>query len=189
MSEVYNSKIYRARGATGNDLLVVDAGGVIHVLSGGSIVVDAGATFTITGVTPGTASASLPMVPDSSNNISGLNTLGVKFLNFAASGIVNLDSETKTCTSNACTSNKQATVVTTESLSTAAGSSQAITITNSLVAAGDLAWVEVAGGTNTTPVIHKAVTTSSTITVTFTNIDPAAALNGTIVFNVRVDKA
>ncbi len=183
----YNALVYMEQGSAQQ---VVDNGGTIRVLSGGQIIFESGATFQVDGVTAGTASASLPMVPDSSNNISGLNTLGVKFLNFAAAGIVNLDSETKTCSSNACTSNKQACVVTTEALTTAAGSSQAIAITNSQAAAGDIAMVTLCGGTNTNLALTvSAVCTSTTITVTLTNVAASDALNGTVKFNVILFKA
>src|SRR5258707_120144 len=62
---------------------------------------------------------------------------------------LDLDSTTATLSSNAATITKFACVVTTESLNTAGAASQALTITaTGLVAAGDLAFVQYAGGTN-----------------------------------------
>lgn len=103
---------------------------------------------------------------------------------------LDLDSTTATLTSNAGTITKYACVCTTPSLTTAAGASQAETITLTGVAAGDLAFVQRAGGTNTRRSFTlDAVTTTDTITVTIYNNEPTNALNGTIIFNLWVLKA
>lgn len=103
---------------------------------------------------------------------------------------IDLDSSTATLSSNAATITKYACVVTTESLTTAAGASQAFTITLTGVAAGDLAFVTRAGGTNTRRAFnYDAVTTSNTVTVTVYNNEPTNALNGTLIFNLWVLKA
>lgn len=105
-------------------------------------------------------------------------------------GIVDLDSTAATLVSNAATLTKYAAVVTTESLTTAGGASQALTLTRTGVAAGDLALVQYAGGTNTTRNFTVAVVTSTnTVTVTVYNNTAATALNGTIIFNVWILKA
>ena len=79
-------------------------------------------------------------------------------------------------------------VVTTDSLSTAAGSSQAITLNQAGVVVGDLVQVTWAGGTTTAgfPVV-KAVTGGGTIAVTIYNAG-SSAFNGTLVLNVQVTK-
>ena len=103
---------------------------------------------------------------------------------------INLDSNTATLVSNAATLTKYACVVTTEALTTAAGASQAFTLTLTGVAAGDLAFVQDVGGTNTRVNIkYIAVTTSNTVTVTVYNTEPTNALNGTLKFNLWVLKA
>lgn len=104
---------------------------------------------------------------------------------------IDLDSGTATLVSNATTLTKYAGVITTESLTTAAGSSQALTLTLTGVAAGDMAFVQYQGaGTNTRRGIQiGAVTTSNTLTVTLYNIEPTNALNGTVVFNFWILKA
>lgn len=103
---------------------------------------------------------------------------------------LNLDSATATLSSNAATVTKYAVVVTTEALTTAAGASQAFAITLTGVAAGDLAFVQAAGGTNTRQNYrYSAVTSTDTVTVTLYNTEPTNAINGTLIFNLWVLKA
>lgn len=78
---------------------------------------------------------------------------------------------------------------TTESLSTAAGATQAEVITLVGTAATDIAFVTKAGGTNTENYQIKAVCTTDTITVTIINVEPTDSLDGTIIFNLWVLKA
>ena len=109
---------------------------------------------------------------------------------FGAGYTLNLDSNTATLSSHAATLTKYACVVTTEALTTAAGAAQAFTLTLTGVAAGDLAFVQAAGGTNTREhYVYKAVTSTNTVTVTVNNIGPTNALNGTLIFNLWVLKA
>lgn len=85
------------------------------------------------------------------------------------------------------TANQAAAVVTTDSLSTAAGASQTITINDSLATSGSEVLVTRNGGTNSagTPVI-KAVPGAGTITLTIQNAHASAAFNGTLVLGVLV---
>lgn len=102
---------------------------------------------------------------------------------------IDLNSTTATLSSNAATITTWAAVITTEALTTAAGSAQAFVIKKQGVDAGDLAFVQGAGGTNTREhFVYKAVTTANTITVTVSNIGPTNALNGTLIFNLWVVK-
>lgn len=94
-----------------------------------------------------------------------------------------------TGSSHAGTTTGYWTQYTTETLSTAAGSSQAEAITLTGVAATDIAFVSPAGGTNTENYLIKAVCTTNTVTVTITNIEPTDSLDGTIIFNLMVLKA
>lgn len=97
---------------------------------------------------------------------------------------------THTLSSNAATATAYAAVITSEALTTAAGASQAFVITKTGIAAGDLAFVQAAGGTNTRKhIVYEAVTTTDTVTVTLHNIGPTNAVNGTVIFNVWVVKA
>lgn len=139
------------------------------------------------------ASASFVMT-EGAQTLNGAKTIPaatLTALTFAAGSTIDGDTGIATCSSNACTISKMAGIVTTESLTTAAASSQAITITNTTVAAGDIVLVTLMGGTNTTPQIRlDAVATTNTITVTIFNMTLiTTALNGTIIFSFLVIKA
>lgn len=100
------------------------------------------------------------------------------------------DSQTASLTSNAVTLTKYAAVITTEALTTAAGASQALVITKVGVVAGDLAMIQDVGGTNTRYTYqYKAVCTTDTVTVTVYNSGPTDAINGTLKFNLIINKA
>lgn len=102
-----------------------------------------------------------------------------------------LGTATATLSSNAATITKYAVQVTTESLTTAAGASQAFTITLTGAATTDIAFVQGTGqGTNTRKMFkYEAACTSNTVTVTVFNIEPTNALNGTLIFNLWILKA
>jgi hypothetical protein len=95
-----------------------------------------------------------------------------------------------TATSNIATVTNYLLQVTTPSLSTAAGAAQTEVITLTGLAATDIAFVQLAGGTSTvTDVQISAVCTTNTLTITLTNTGPSAALNGTVILNVWILKA
>lgn len=196
---------------SGNDLTIdqiyVGAstpGATGTLLSGSEISV-------LDGVTAGTATASKALVLGASKDIATITSATVTTLTaptiagattmsgvvtfgsnptFSAGKTIDLDSATSTLVSNAATLTKYAAVVTTESLTTAAAGSQALTLTLTGVAAGDLAFVTRAGGTNTRKNYQlDAVTTTNTVTVTVTNTEPTNALNGTLIFNLWILKA
>lgn len=159
----------------------------------------------IDAITPGTATASKALVLNSSKGISTITSATVTTLTsttiaggptFSSSPIlgagttIDLDSAPASLTSNAVTLTKYAGLITSEALTTAAGASQAFVITLTGVAAGDLAFVTKAGGTNTRKNYGlEAVTTTDTITVTLYNTEPTNAINGTVKFNLWVLKA
>lgn len=100
------------------------------------------------------------------------------------------EAATATLVTNAATVTKYLVQVTTEALTTAAGASQACTLTLAGVSATDLALVQLVGGTNTRLHLQTyAACTANTVTVTIANIGPTNAVNGTIIFNVWVMKA
>jgi hypothetical protein len=79
------------------------------------------------------------------------------------------------------TLNRPVGVITTDAITTAAGATHVMTITNNRVAAGDIAHVTVVGGTFTAGIpVLKTVTTANTITLSITNAAAAAAVNGNI---------
>lgn len=104
-------------------------------------------------------------------------------------GIVNLGaSATATATGGAATSNNQRVVVTSESLTTAAGSAYTLTLTNSKISASDIVMVSVANGTNTQGLLHVTRVTpgAGSVAIVINNIHASQALNGTIVISVVV---
>ena len=189
----------------GNDLVVnqlyvgATSPGVAGTLLAGSELT------VLDGVTAGTATASKAVVLDSSKGIATITSATITTLtsttiaggpsfsvtpSLGAGTTINLDSNTATLSTNAATLTKYACVVTSEALTTAAGASQAFTLTLTGIAAGDLAFVTKAGGTNTRKnYTYEAVTTTNTVTVTVYNNEPTNALNGTLIFNLWVLKA
>lgn len=103
---------------------------------------------------------------------------------------LNPTSGTLTLSSNAGTTTTWATVVTTESLTTAHTAAATLTITKVGVDAGDLAMVTNVGGTNTQGVpVFNAVCTADTVTITLRNNAIATnAFNGTFIFNLLILK-
>lgn len=95
-----------------------------------------------------------------------------------------IDSGTKTATatSGAATLAKSAGVITSEALSTAAGASYTLTLTNSAIAAGDQVLASVALGTATTgtPLITTVKEGAGSVVIIVQNVHASAALNGTI---------
>jgi hypothetical protein len=95
-----------------------------------------------------------------------------------------VDNGTKTATAvaGAATLNKNAGTITTESLSTAAGATYTLTITNNQITATDQVMTSIANGTNTTgaPNIVLSGQAAGSLTVTVQNVAAAAAFNGTL---------
>ena len=104
-------------------------------------------------------------------------------------GPIEVTGGTVTLSSNAGTLSKMAGVITTEALTTAAGSGQALTITNTLVAATDIIMVVRLGGTsaNGTPIM-KVVPGTGSFVVTLDNKHASAAFNGTFIIGFLVIK-
>lgn len=103
-------------------------------------------------------------------------------ITFGTGSTITGDIGTGTCSSNAVTISKMAGTITTESLSTAGGASQAITLTNTLIASTSNLMVQYAGGTNTTRNITLGVVPGSgSATITIYNNTAATALNGTLI--------
>lgn len=128
--------------------------------------IDAGFT-TLTTFTQSSASANV-MVKNGTNTMQ-------------PSSMIILDKGTATTTGGAATINKEAGVLTTEALTTAAGSSYVITLTDSKIASTSIILVSPMGGTNTVKNFNiDAVPGSGSATITVYNTDPSAALNGTI---------
>lgn len=99
---------------------------------------------------------------------------------------------TKTATgaAGAATLNKPSGKITTEALTTAAGATYTLTLTNSEIAAADIVQVSVALGTATTgtPTITTVKPAAGSVVIIVQNIHASAALNGTLVFAFQVLK-
>lgn len=161
-------------------------------LSGNDLVVNSITTGAAAGSpTGGTAfpSASNVDTLDGAQTITGVKTLSANPA-FTVGKTIKSNVAATTMTSNAATVTSYFLQCTTPALTTAAGASQAEVITLTGVAATDIAFVTVAGGTNTRKNLNlEAVCTSNTVTVTIYNSEPTNAVNGTIIFNVWILKA
>lgn len=111
----------------------------------------------------------------------------------ATSGSFKLDTGTKTATAvaGAATLNKSSGIVTSEALTTAAGSAYTLTLTNSTIAAADLVIASIAGGTSTAglPILLSAVADAGSVVIVVHNAHSADALNGTLKIAFAVLKA
>lgn len=100
------------------------------------------------------------------------------------SGSLALDTGTKTAaaTAGAATLNKDAGVITTEALTTAAGVTYTLTLTNSSIAAADQVFASVGYGSATagTPVVTRVKPGAGSVTIVIQNIHASAALDGTL---------
>lgn len=108
-------------------------------------------------------------------------------------GITNLSRfqlgfDVATASSGAATLNHQSGIVTTESLSTAAGAVYTLTLTNNSVQSTSQVLVTVGYGTSTTgvPVVQKVTPASGSVVIKVLNTDAAAALNGTLIVSFLV---
>lgn len=89
---------------------------------------------------------------------------------------------TATSTAGAATINAQTGVITTEALTTAAGATYTMTLTNSYIKAGSVVMVSVGKGTDTAgmPTVCFVTVSASTATIIIQNVHAANALNGTL---------
>ena len=93
-----------------------------------------------------------------------------------------VDTSTATSTAGAATINLQTGLITTEALTTAAGATYTMTLTNSAITASSQVFVTVGKGTATTgePVVQFVTPTTGSCVILIRNVAAAAALNGTI---------
>lgn len=94
---------------------------------------------------------------------------------------------TGTSSAGAITANNQRAVITTESLTTAAGADYTLTWTNSFITTASLVMVTLGEGSNTRGIGPPRVTVSSgSVTIKVRNIETINAFNGTILFHCIV---
>jgi hypothetical protein len=140
----------------------------------------------------GTVEFTGPTTLSTSMSVEASKTLTVKDsgkLRLEGSAALEVESGAVTLSSNAGTLSQLAGKITTESLTTAAAGSQALTITNTLVAATDIILISRQGGTsaNGTPVM-KVVPGSGSFVITLDNKHASAAFNGTFIIGFLVIK-
>lgn len=98
--------------------------------------------------------------------------------------------KTATATAGAATLNKDAGVITSEALVTAAGASYTLTLTDSSIAAADQVFASVKYGTATTgtPAITMVTEGAGQVVIVVQNVHASVALNGTIAIKFVVLK-
>ena len=96
-----------------------------------------------------------------------------------------------TSTAAAATINKTSGQITTEALTTAAGATYTMTLTNSIIAATSIVLATVGKGTATTgePVVQFVTPAAGSAVILVRNVAASAALNGTIKINFAVFNA
>jgi len=107
---------------------------------------------------------------------------GTGKVQFNVDGGIELDGSTATATAGAATLSKQAGVITTAALTTAAGAAYTLTLTNTLVAATSLMFASVQNGTNSQGVPRVGLITpgAGSATIQVYNDHASLALNGTL---------
>lgn len=124
----------------------------------------------------------LPIVPGANDSMDANPTkLGI-------------DTGTKTATSSGTgatgtvTLNKLSGVITTPSLTTAAGATHTLTVTDSAIEAGDLVFASVGTAGTGTPAVASVVVSAGQVIIVVQNIHASAAFNNTLVLNFLVIK-
>jgi hypothetical protein len=117
-----------------------------------------------------------------------INTLGpIITAGKTTTATFQLDTGTKTATAvaGAATLNKASGKITTEALTTAAGASYSLTLTNSAIAAADMVFASLANGSNSAgdPVIALVTPGAGFVTIIVNNRHASAALNGNLVIS------
>lgn len=100
----------------------------------------------------------------------------------AAAGLEITEPATATAAAGAATLNQGAGFVTSEALTTAAGSTYSLTLTNSFIDVNTMihATVQLGSSTQGTPCVTTCIQAAGSATINVKNIDATNALNGTI---------
>lgn len=135
------------------------------------------------GVTPGTVTASKALVVDASKNLSTVANLTATTYTVAAGGTFVSDkgtvSATGSGTSSSATLNTMAGVVTTPSMSSAAGATHVVTVSNSLVATTDIILASLTSASAGTPILQYITPGTGSFTITILNAHASVAFNNT----------
>lgn len=168
---IYNGQLYQNTNTLASPTWSVGPSGAAVAITGGTID-----GTPIGGSTPAAVAAT-------TLSSSGLATV--------ASAKVDTGTKTATATAGAATLNKSSGIITSESLTTAAGATYTLTLTNSTIAAADqvFASVQLGGATTGTPAVATVTPAAGSVVIVIQNIASAAALNGTIKIAYTVQKA
>lgn len=167
--------------ATASKAVVLGSSKQISTITTATITNLTSTTITPTTIAGAVDHSGTPTFAAGLTNTTGTITLG-------AGSHINLDSGASACSGTGGTSTatmtKDAWQLTTASISTAANASHVITVTYTGVAATDLVWVTMAGGTNAIQgQIASAVCTTDTITITLFNSN-TSSVSGTVIMNI-----
>lgn len=104
---------------------------------------------------------------------------------------ITLDTGTKTATATGTTTatatlNKKSGKITSPSLTTAAGGTWTLTLTNNKITAASMVFASVATAGTGTPAITKVVPGANQVVIQVQNVDAAAAFNNTLVVSLMV---
>lgn len=126
--------------------------------------------------------ASPPAIGGTAPATAAVTTLSTTGLATLASTKVDTGTKTATASGGAATLAKNAGVITSEALSTAAGATYTLTLTNTTIAAADQVMASVSLGSATTgmPAITTVTPGAGSVVIVVQNIHASAALNGTI---------
>lgn len=107
-----------------------------------------------------------------------------------AIGEVQIGRGTATAVTNAATITNGSGIITTEVLTTAAGATQAITLTNTRIAAGDMVFSSLdPNGSAGTPAIANVAVSANTAVFLIQNIHASAALNAALKISFWINKS
>jgi hypothetical protein len=128
---------------------------------------------------------------DTTALIASLGPIQTAALLTAATFQLDTGVKTAAAVAGAATLNKASGKITTESLTTAAGATYTLTLTNSQIAAADTAFVSIANGTNSAgdPAVGLVTPAAGSVTIKVVNRHASAALNGTLVISFASMKA
>lgn len=92
------------------------------------------------------------------------------------------DYGTASATAGAATLHREAGVITSEALTTAAAADYTLTLTNNKVKASSVVVASVQNGTNTTeyPLLHRVTPAAGSVVILVKNMHASSALNGTL---------
>ena len=98
--------------------------------------------------------------------------------------------KTATAVAGAATLNKPGGTITTEALTTVAGGTYVLTLTNSTIALADQAFASVQFGSSTTgaPCVTSTDNSAGQVVITIQNVHATAAFNGTLLISFAVFK-